>query len=150
MIKATIFLGLVLLSLSENWQASGNFTADNITFIFSTIDNTLQYIADGDLSSANRAKNISDTLNDAWHPAWNVFYFSPDYYSEDSIVYGYAFNGHWFWVNNYKKSQIGNFVIWKDYNCHTWMDTASAASPKMVAETLNLLKDWFKSTLALT
>jgi hypothetical protein len=40
----------------------------------------------------------------------------------DTVLYGYAYNDHWYWYNGYKSS--GNMyyaiVIWKDYNCQGW------------------------------
>ncbi len=42
------------------------------------------------------AKTISDELNTDWGSAWNVaiVYMS---LNVDAVVYGYAFNGQWFW-----------------------------------------------------
>lgn len=36
-------------------------------------------------------------------------------------MYGYAFRSHWMWFNGYSYGgKFYSFVIWKDYNCHTW------------------------------
>lgn len=37
-------------------------------------------------------------------------------YLSDTVVYGYAFTGHWMWLNNYGDDHL-SYVIWKDYNC---------------------------------
>jgi hypothetical protein len=43
----------------------------------------------------------------------------------DSVLYGYAFNRHWFWLNRFQLSLSSGayltFVIWKDYNCVQWI-----------------------------
>jgi hypothetical protein len=40
---------------------------------------------------------------------------------KDSVLYGYAYNDHWYWYNGLK---IGThyyaIIIWKDYNCDGW------------------------------
>lgn len=35
-------------------------------------------------------------------------------------MYGYAFRDHWIWLNEYSDMKL-SVVIWKDYNCHTWV-----------------------------
>lgn len=44
----------------------------------------------------------------------------------DVVVYGYAFRGHWMWINNVfinsntMKDNRFAYLIWKDYNCQGW------------------------------
>ena len=66
-------------------------------------------------------------MNTLYAPAWNVVvvsYSSPDLIYNDVVLYGYAFRSRWMWFNGYINPQIEgksfSFVIWKDYNCHTW------------------------------
>lgn len=64
---------------------------------------------------------LSDILNNAWAPAWNVFTIKLINPSLDAVLYGYAFNNHWMWFNDKIYGGVSySFVIWKDYNCHTW------------------------------
>lgn len=64
---------------------------------------------------------LSDTLNNAWSPAWNVFTIKLIDPTLDAVLYGYAFNNHWMWFNDHTYGGVSySFVVWKDYNCHTW------------------------------
>jgi hypothetical protein len=54
-------------------------------------------------------KYISDKLNAAWDPAWNValVYINGDltlHQTADfrNVMYGYAYNQHWLWYNKFK------------------------------------------------
>jgi hypothetical protein len=68
---------------------------------------------------------LSIALNDKFDPFWNVIAgFSSDQTNNDLVLYGYAFNNHWFWYNGITVNYSGyiykaGMVIWKDYNCHT-------------------------------
>lgn len=42
--------------------------------------------------------------------------------TSNSVVYGFAYYGHWVWINSYKGNSRHSFVIWKDYNCDTYLD----------------------------
>jgi hypothetical protein len=96
-------------------------------------------------------KFISDKLNAEWDPAWNValMYIFGEItlnQTEDfrNVVYGYAYNGHWLWYNKFKVVQPSptsksymfySFIIWKDYNCDTWVthsfyDTITTSTKK--------------------
>jgi hypothetical protein len=107
------------------WQAAANISAANRTLIWSTIQSGLTTYVPTAASSTDHtdlAKYISDSLNSAYDPAWNVFVFElvgdP---TVDAIVVAYAFRDHWMWYNGY--NYIGrtfSFVIWKDYSCVTW------------------------------
>jgi hypothetical protein len=82
-------------------------------------------------------KVISDKLNAAWDPAWNVALTVTiaDLITNTTgdfrnVVYGYAYNQHWLWYNKFKVMQhptnpssyfYFSFIIWKDYNCHSWV-----------------------------
>ena len=37
------------------------------------------------------------------------------------LMYGYAFRGHWFWINDYGPNHI-TYIVWKDYNCFEWQE----------------------------
>jgi hypothetical protein len=141
---STLASFLILLCLlggvrCVQWQAASNISAANHTLIWSTIQSGLTTYVPNAASSTDHtdlAKYISDTLNNAWDPAWNVFVFElvgdPNL---DAIVVGYAFRDHWMWFNGY--SYLGrtfNFIIWKDYNCVAWItagDSAIFAYPAM-------------------
>jgi hypothetical protein len=45
----------------------------------------------------------------------------------DAVVYGYGFNGDWFWTNGFllSNNKYISFVIWKDYNCVGWLAISS-------------------------
>jgi hypothetical protein len=71
-----------------------------------------------------KAKAISDQLNIEWDPAWNVvLVYNNNGKNYDTVMYGYGFNGHWFWFNGVKlnNADYASFIIWKDYNCFQWM-----------------------------
>jgi hypothetical protein len=60
------------------WQAAANISAANHTLIWSTIQSGLTTYVPDSFSGTDHtdlAKYISDTLNTAWDPAWNVFVF---------------------------------------------------------------------------
>jgi hypothetical protein len=107
------------------WQAAANISAANHTLIWSTINAGLTtYVPNAGSSTGHSdlAQYISDSLNAAYDPAWNVFVFElvgdP---TLDAVVVGYAFRDHWMWFNGY--SYLGrtfSFIIWKDYNCIAW------------------------------
>jgi hypothetical protein len=107
------------------WQAASNISAANHTFIWSTIQSSLAYVQNSgpNTNLSAFAKNISDTLNSAWDPAWNVFAFQLVGDSTlDAVVVGYAFRDHWMWFNGYTyQTRTFSFIIWKDYNCVTWI-----------------------------
>jgi hypothetical protein len=90
-------------------------------------------------------------LNTLWAPAWNVvivYYY--DGMNYDSVLYGYGFNRHWFWLNGFKLSlSNGNyisFVIWKDFNCVQWItinpnDASYKPSSYITAENTAIIKN---------
>lgn len=140
-ISAAISLTMMCLlalgqAVPDAWQSYGNFTPDNITLMLGKIDLAVQSLAYPDYI----INNISDELNAAWHPAWNVAVVLNSYDPQYPVVndfrnvfYGYAFRGHWFWYNNYYKyTKYGqdvmySFIIWKDYKCETWTNIMSYA-----------------------
>ncbi len=117
------FLGAVLiLGNSLNWMAGGNFTQEEFAILRAKVDNfdtglTLQTLGPA-------AKTMSDELNDLWKPAWNVVIACYLMGNHDSVVYGYAFNGRWFWFNGFRLTDgmYMSFIIWKDFNCVTWFN----------------------------
>lgn len=118
-----VCLCLHLANSTGGWQASGYFTPDNITKIHNSIDKMLNGLANGSITMSDMAKTISDDLNTAWDPAWNVFVIGFDNPDQNGVVYGYAYKDHWFWENNYHKAGVAtnkSFIIWKDYNCDHW------------------------------
>lgn len=84
------------------------------------------------------AKNISDILNKAWDPAWNVVLISQSLGVDTvkSVVYGYAFKEHWLWLNDYTVKI--SVIIWKDYNCDSWinLNSANALATSAVRKTI--------------
>ena len=63
-------------------------------------------------------------MNGLWDPAWNVVIVK-SLVTFDTILYGYAFNNHWMWINGIAipNSMAGDsvtYLIWKDYNCQNW------------------------------
>jgi hypothetical protein len=114
------------------WQAAANISAANHTLIWSTIQSGLtSYVpnAGSTTDHTDLAKFISDNLNNAWDPAWNVFVFElVGVTTLDAVVVGYAFRDHWMWFNGY--SYLGrtfSFIIWKDYNCIAWISVGDSA-----------------------
>lgn len=133
-VRANFFLDFLLLLgciHALDWQGIGNMSGSNMTIIKNYIDanfssswkqTTVTNYKDTTL--VNFSISFSDHLNSLWDPAWNVvvvyLYGSTNY---DSLVYGYAFRGHWIWLNGYAMID-GNyvtFIIWKDYNCVSWI-----------------------------
>lgn len=112
---------LIGLCSSLNWMAGGSFTQENFDILRAKINafdtsSTMQTIG----ASADQ---ISSDLNTLWAEAWNVVIpYYTDGKNYDSILYGYAFNGHWFWFNGFHlvNNNYISFIIWKDYNCITW------------------------------
>lgn len=56
-----------------------------------------------DIDHAAMALGISNDLNTLWSEAWNVFVCGLFNQDRDAVVYGYAFRGHWLWINNKAK-----------------------------------------------
>lgn len=98
-------------------------SSSNLSYIWKFIDNNIGATVAANSGSSYDAFNLnfSNYLNGLWDPAWNVFTIKT-IASIDAILYGYAFRNHWMWYNGYiVQGTILDFVIWKDYNCHTWM-----------------------------
>ena len=101
-----------------NWMGAGNWTSDNLTVLHNEINSVdptkifYLYVYD--------AIRISYDLKGLWDPWWNVvIIYYPDSNNYDSVLYGYAFRRHWFWLNGWKRPDgyYLSFIIWKDYNC---------------------------------
>ncbi len=96
---AVLVLMGALLSIcnSLNWMAGGPFTQANFDYLRSKV---AAFDPNTDPNSfADWATTTSNDLNNKWASAWNVvtiYYYSGSY---DAVVYGYAFNGQWFWQN---------------------------------------------------
>lgn len=123
-----VVLTATLLAVANgiNWQGKGNMNQTVLDKIWAYINaNTSSGFSDiMDSSNINIfVKGLSDSLNQEWHPAWNVVAtFGPQDY--DTVLYGYAFNNHWMWYNGIQHptspTYIVSIVVWKDYNCQTW------------------------------
>jgi hypothetical protein len=112
-----------------NWMAGGNFTQSDFDILRAKIDGFNKGTIFPLLGPA--AATLSTDLNTLWAPAWNVvIVYYGDGFNYDAVLYGYAFNGHWFWSNGFQLSdnKYISFVIWKDYNCVTWVTIDPAAT----------------------
>ena len=119
---------VVLLSCGSclDWQGAGNWTSDNLT----VLHNMINGVSPTDVASSytTNTKTISDGLNKLWDPAWNVVIVKfGDSINYDSVLYGYSFRGHWFWLNGWERidGTYMSFIIWKDYNCVGWVNLHS-------------------------
>ena len=132
-----LFFTFLAGSTCLNWMAGGNWTYGNLTTLkqkiqtFDTLISTSTY--------APFATSLSTDLNTAWAPAWNVvIYQYTDGNNYDAVLYGYAFNGHWFWLNGFLLSgSYYSFIIWKDYNCVKWFTYDDSKSPSQSSYSLN-------------
>lgn len=69
-----------------------------------------------------------------------------------NVVYGYAYNKHWLWFNKYwtliipgeSQNYIFSFIIWKDYNCHSWVMQKST-DDFAVSSKMNAIRDAIKA-----
>jgi hypothetical protein len=132
-VKLSLFLALMLILPHfhcVNWQGTGTLSYDMLNTIWNYIntnfDPKIAYskIIAKDLTLTNFVTGLANQLNNQFDPAWNVVLpYSTSTTSLDTILYGYGFNDHWLWYNGYKMND-GNFVsfiIWKDYNCQTYV-----------------------------
>jgi hypothetical protein len=124
-VKWTVLLFVWLMlsgGMSLNWMAGGNFTQSDFDILRAKIDAYDRATPVASLAAS--AASLSDELGNLWAPAWNVAIVSfGDGQNYDAVLYGYAFNGHWFWQNGIQKSLSFyiSFIIWKDYNCVRWI-----------------------------
>jgi hypothetical protein len=103
------------------WQGTGNMSASNMTsvwsFIHTTYDNVPTKYGEIHFNQTAAVEGFVTYLNGLWDPSWNVVGLDT-VASSDAVLYGYAFNSHWIWINNYASSGfVFGFVIWKDYKC---------------------------------
>lgn len=139
---ATLVL-LLLLSLATaiNWQGTGNMSQSDMNIVRGYIYNNFSLawkygtvISPGDSTLVNFANRFSTEMNRIFEPAWNIFVvYLTDKSNSDTVLYGYAFRDHWFWLNGVQMNDgyyVG-FVIWKDYNCYAWysFNPNSASTP---------------------
>ena len=122
---ALLIMVLLGCGSSLDWMGAGNWTSDNLTILHNQINTVTPLEQTSSLTAS--AKSISDELNTLWDPAWNVvIVYYADGNNYDSVLYGYGFNGHWFWLNGYLISPgYVAFIIWKDYNCVSWVNFES-------------------------
>jgi hypothetical protein len=137
-LKQTVLLFVgALMSFCDclDWQGAGNMSQSNLTVIrdkINAFDPASAYS-----TFAASAAIMSTELNTLWAPAWNVVIVCyTDGKNYDSVLYGYAFNDHWFWLNGFRLANkvYISFIIWKDYNCVTWT-TYNPADAGNVAST---------------
>ena len=119
--KAYCWVLLLLLAQLQaaDWQASGSFEAEMLAFVKDTIETAHESTA----LTPTKAVYISRTLNGEYDPYWNTVSGVITDSTKDCVLFGYAFRGHWIWINNYKGSSRF-YVVWKDYNCFTPYDVA--------------------------
>lgn len=129
LIMAACLSLLFVAALGDSWQSYGNFTEDNISDIRLILRESLGETAENGLVAASLT-NISNNLNAKWDPAWNTVtaFNVRGAGTISNVVYGYAFNNHWLWHNDY--SNTVSVILWKDYNCDSWT-TISYANAKM-------------------
>jgi hypothetical protein len=133
-VKLSFFLALMLLLPHfhcVNWQSTGTLSYEMLNTIWNYIntnfDPTITYakITSGDITFTNFATGLSTQLNKQFDPAWNVVvaYNADTTANFDTIFYGYGFKDHWLWYNGYKMNdgKYVTFIIWKDYNCQTYI-----------------------------
>lgn len=95
-----LICSLLLLSVTcVSWQGAGNFTDSNFTDIKNILSGVSTKLGLEKIDSW--AKIISDELNARWDPAWNVIVTKLQDKISNGVVFGYAYNGHWLWYNNY-------------------------------------------------
>lgn len=116
------FLGAMLsFCIGLNWMAGGTFTQANFDTLRTKVDAFDKTLGSSALSSS--ATTMSNELNTLWQPAWNVIIVYESFgMNLDSVMYGYAFNGQWFWQNGIQliNNNYIAFIIWKDFNCVQW------------------------------
>ena len=93
------FLIFLICTQQAAWQGYGNWSASNLTEIWTYINGN---IGSHTATSSYDAFNIafSGHLNSLWAPAWNVFVIKTTA-TDDAVLYGYAFNNHWMWFNDF-------------------------------------------------
>jgi hypothetical protein len=92
-----IFLTLLSTVKGDNWQGSGNITSDHLTFFWNYINANITTLA----QLGSFCERFSTALNLKWDPAWNVA-VTLGFDVRDSVLYGYAYNDHWYWYNGFK------------------------------------------------
>lgn len=130
----------------DGWQGSGNMSQSNITEIRSAINNNPITPTTTDEQIDAIAQTISLRLNSLWNPAWNVA-IAHNYPFFEVVLYGYAFRDHWMWINAVmipSGDRALAYIIWKDYNCHTWktVGEAKASSSTFTSEQLSVISSY--------
>jgi hypothetical protein len=132
-VKLSFFLALMLILPHfhcVNWQGTGTLSYDMLNTIWNYINTnfdpkiTSAKITAGDITFTNFATGLATQLNKQFDPAWNVVVAHTGQLSNsDTILYGYAFKDHWLWYNGFKMNdgKYLGFIVWKDYNCQTYI-----------------------------
>jgi hypothetical protein len=118
-------MALLVAANGVGWQGAGNWTSSNLTDIWTFINANYNNLpAKGGSVTFNQTATVEKFvtyLNDLWDPFWNVVVavvVADTIASSEVVLYGYAFNDHWFWYNGYVSADyVFGFVIWKDYKC---------------------------------
>jgi hypothetical protein len=124
LIFAIAVLFLLNCGYGLNWQGAGNWTTSNLTIIRNYINTNFSKSDSSSTVLTNFATTFSDYLNNLWDPAWNVVVvYINSLINVDSVLYGYAFRDHWMWSNGFlmDNGHYVSLIIWKDYNCITWL-----------------------------
>ena len=96
---SVLFLIFLISTRQVAWQGYGNWSSANLTEIWTFINGNIgSHTATSSYDTFNTA--LSDHLNTLWAPAWNVFTIKSTA-AYDTVLYGYAFNNHWMWFNDY-------------------------------------------------
>ena len=125
-----VLLALTVPALQTDWQGSGSMNTTVMTEIHTQINNNPITSSTSPADVDVIAQTISTRLNSLWDPAWNVMVsISPS--SANTILYGYAFNNQWMWINGVSVPSTPRFcayLIWKDCNCNQWKKMSEITS----------------------
>jgi hypothetical protein len=112
-------LCLLVLTVLNQTMPSARYYAQG-TFSQEMMSTITMYIA-GSASQTNLnsvSRSMYNALNAGFGANWNIITVSQDtnLAPGDAVVFGYAFNGRWLWIDNFGASNL-SMIIWKDYNC---------------------------------
>lgn len=88
--------------------------------VYAVIDGQFREADSGIIPYTQISSRISNALNNKWESAWNVFVFKNSNREYNAVFVGYAFRDHWLWNNDYHNHYT--IIVWKDYNCGTWVN----------------------------
>lgn len=115
-VSSIVALLFLLGSVSAlNWQGGGNIT-DYLDAIWKNLHSHFDSNWNLNVGLNTFVAETSDDLNSLYDPFWNVVASYYNGMNFDGVLYGYAFRGHWFWINGLGYNHY-SIIIWKDYNC---------------------------------